>query len=216
LLLIYLALAYLLLPTWWRGYYHGSRWSEVPHVTRTSNGLPGDPVNVALVGTRGEVVRTLLAAGWRPADRTTWRTSVRIAADVLLGRSYPDAPVSNLYLWGRRQDLAFERAAGKSPRRRHHVRLWESAGFEDGRPVWLGAATFDRSVGVSRYTGQVTHHIEPDVDAERDLLLADLQRAGQLVRRYQVPGVGKPWQGRNGGGDRYWTDGTIAVGVLPP
>ena len=160
----------------------------------------------------------MLEAGWQPADRTTFRSSLRICTSTLFNRAYPTAPVSNLFLWGRRQDLAFERAAGKSPRKRHHARFWLSARLDpaEERPLWLGAATFDRSVGVSRYTGQVTHHIDADVDAERDLILRDLDRAGRLARGYKVPGFGKPTRGRNGGGDRYFTDGMVAVAVLAP
>jgi hypothetical protein len=80
--------------------------------------------------------------------------------------------------------------------------------------LWLGAASFDRGVGLSRLTGQVTHHIDPDLDTERDRLMADLERAGQLARRYQQPGVGPTRDGRNAGGDRYVTDGLLSVGVL--
>src|SRR2546427_628383 len=81
-------------------------------------------------------------------------------------------------LW---QDLAFEKPAGRSASRRHHVRFWRSGELgQGGEPLWIGAATFDRSVGLSHRTGQVTHHIAPDVDTERDGLVADLVRAGQL------------------------------------
>ncbi len=118
-------------------------------------------------------------------------------------------------MFGRRQDLAFERPAAKSPKQREHVRFWQWDGHEaDGRPIWLGAATFDRSVGLSHYTGQVTHHIAPDVDAERDRVIADLSKAGLLTRTYQVGGVGPTLSGHNGGGDRYFTDGEIDVGLL--
>ncbi len=87
---------------------------------------------------------------------------------------------------------------------------------KDGRPVWLGAATFDRSVGVSRYTGQITHHIRADIDAERDGLLADLSRAGRLVQVFHVSGIGPTLWGRNGGGDPFHTDGDVLVGVITP
>src|SRR4029453_1657654 len=105
----------------------------------------------------------------RPPIRITWRTSLAIAGSVLFGRADLTAPVGTLLLYDRRQDLAFERAVGPSARQRHYLRLWQSphAGA-DGRPVWLGAATFDRSVGVSHRTGQITHHIAPNIDAERD------------------------------------------------
>jgi hypothetical protein len=124
--------------------------------------------------------------------------------------------VSTQYLWGRPQDLAFEQEVGTSARQRHHVRLWRSPEPESaaGRPFWIGAATFDQGVGFSHRTGQVTHHIAPDVDAERDGLMAALERARQVVRTYQVSGVGPTLVARNGGGDRYYTDGELTVAVL--
>ena len=78
----------------------------------------------------------------------------------------------------------------------------------------MGAATFDRSVGVSHLTGKITHHIAPDVDDERDKLIADFQAHGQMFALYQVTGIGSTLWGRNGGGDRYFTDGELSVGVL--
>jgi hypothetical protein len=215
LLLIYLGLAYLLLPEWWRYHFRHPALATAPKITHTAVGLAGDPLNVALIGTREQVVRALLAAGWYPADPTTFRSSLHIAASVLAGRPYPDAPVSNLYLWGRRQDLAFERPAGRSPRQRHHIRFWRAeTPDEHGVPLWLGAATFDRSVGLSHRTGEITHHIAADVDAERDQLFADLERSGQLRKEFRIRGLGPTNNGRNGNGDRYFTDGEIRVGVL--
>ena len=123
------------------------------------------------------------AAGWYPADPVTLKSSIEIVGSVLLDRPYRDAPVSNLYYLGRREDLAFEKPAGNSADRRHHVRFWKV--LEQGqekRPVWLGAATFDRGVGVSQYTGAITHHIDADIDAERELLAADLEAAAWWTR----------------------------------
>ena len=125
-------------------------------MTQTSDGHPGDPINVALVGSDAEVVRGMAAAGWFPADPITLATSVRIVADSVLRRSDVDAPVSNLFLFSRKQDLAFEEPVGNSPRQRHHVRFWRWEKLYEGRPAWIGAATFDERVGLSHTTGQVT------------------------------------------------------------
>lgn len=215
LLWIYFALAYLLLPSWWRHFGRHPALTEAPKTTRTAEGIAGDPVNVGLAGTRHEVVRALLAAGWWPADPTTLRTSLHITSSVLRSRRYPEAPMSSLYLWERQQDLSFERPVGNSPRQRHHVRFWRAEQRdEEGRPLWLGAATFDRGVGFSHRTGQVTHHIAADVDAERDQLFMDLGQHEQLLEEYRVRGIGPTRLGRNGGGDPYYTDGDIRVGVL--
>ena len=209
---LYLSIAYGLAPALWRHYEHQRGLADKAMTTATSLGIPGDALNVGLEGRRDDVVCAMRAAGWRPADPVTWRSSARIADSVLLRRAYPTAPVSDLFYDGRRQDLAFQKPAGKSPSARHHVRFWEvlDAG-EVGPPVWLGAATFDRSVGVSHFTGQVTHHIGPDIDAERDLLAVDLVGAGLVETSYLVSGIGPTLFARNGGGDRYFTDGEIAV-----
>ena len=162
--------AYLVVPRLWKVYFrHHPSAVEVPRVTRTSDRHPGDPINIALVGSDTELVRAMTAAGWFPADPITFRTSVRIIADSVLRRPDDDAPVSNLFLFSRKQDLAFEQPVGGGPRHRHHVRFWRWDKLYEGRPTWIGAATFDERVGFSHTTGQITHHISPDVDTERNL-----------------------------------------------
>jgi hypothetical protein len=186
-------------------------------VTVTPQGIPGDPLNVGLVGSRTEVIGAMAAAGWHPADPITFKSSVEIGVSVVLRRPYQDAPVSTLVYDGRRQDLAFELPVGQSASRRHHVRLWLIlASGAEGREVWLGAVSFDRGVGLSHDTGQITHHIDPDLDAEREFFIESFSRAGTLSQIYQVSGVAPTLNGRNGGGDRYFTDGEIFIGVLRP
>lgn len=212
---VYWVLAYLVLPALWRHYEHNPAMEDDPKTTEAGIHIPGDPLNVALVGTKEEVIRALLTAGWYPADPLSFKSSMGIAKSVLFNRPDPEAPVSNLFLWGRHQDLAYELPVGTSAKHRNHVRFWQSPETADrGRTLWLGAATFDDSVGVSHTTGEITHHIAPDIDAERDKLMADLKRAGQLSKIYQVTGVGVTMNGRNGGGDWYYTDGEMTVGVV--
>jgi hypothetical protein len=215
LVLVWLVSAYLILPMLWKHYEHHPALEGAPKTTVTAQGIPGDPLNVGLIGTQDEVVEGMLATGWRPADPITFTSSLRISSSVLLGRPYPDAPVSNLFLFGRHQDLAFEKPMGTSARRRHHVRFWRSGALGRGdTPLWIGAATFDTSVGFSHRTGQVTHHIGPDIDAERDSLIAGFAQSGRLTEIFQVTGVGAMLAGRNGGGDLYYTDGELTIGVL--
>jgi hypothetical protein len=211
----YVSLAYGLAPAFWRHYEHQHALADKAMTTTTSLGIPGDALNVGLEGRREDVLCAMRAAGWRPADSVTWRSSAKIVGSVLLRRAYPTAPVSDLIYDGRRQDLAFQKPSGASASTRHHVRLWRAleAG-DEGLPVWLGAATFDRSVGVSHFTGQVTHHVAPDIDAERDFLSSDLAAAGVVETAYWVSGVGPTLFARNGGGDRYFTDGEIAFSRL--
>jgi hypothetical protein len=214
---LWLLAAYLILPALWRHYEHHPALEDAPKTSLTAQGIPGDPLNVGLIGAEHGLVRAMLGSGWNPADPVTMRTSLRIARSVLMDRSYADAPVSPLFVFGRKQDLAFEKTAGKSASHRHHVRFWKSDDLgRDGVPFWIGAVTFDRSVGLSHTTGQITHHIGPDIDAERDGLIGDLVEHGCLAELFQVTGVGATLLGRNGGGDRYSTDGELTVGVLAP
>jgi LssY C-terminus len=208
----YTALAYLALPALWSHYEHQKDLATLPMMTFTAQGIPGDPINVGLVGDDKDVLCAMQAAGWFPADPVTFRSSIEIAGSVLLDRPYRDAPVSNLYYQKRREDLAFEKPDGRSADHRHHVRFWKALDTgEEKRPVWLGAVTFDRSVGVSHYTGAVTHHIDADIDAERQLLADDLNTAGMVEAKYQVTGIGPTFAGHNGGGDLYYTDGEVWI-----
>jgi len=215
LLAAYGLLAYVVLPTLWTHHEHQKGLAGLSMLTRTAQGIPADPMNVGLVGSQADVVCAMHAAGWYPADPITFRSSLKIIGSVLLDRPYPDAPVSTLFYDERREDLAFEKPDGKSADRRNHVRFWKvlETGAE-GRSVWLGAATFDRDVGLNHYTGQLTHHIAPDIDAERERLTAALMAAKVVEAVYEVSGIGPTLNGRNGEGDPYFSDGEIKVSRL--
>ena len=182
LLAIWLLVAYVLVPMCWKMY--ASRHKAItdgPRITTTSAGIHGDPLNLSFIGDENDLVSAMLAAGWYPADPITLKSSLRIAESTIFHRPYIDAPVSNLMLFGRKEDLAFEKPVGNDARQRHHVRFWQvPAQSDSGKPYWLGAITFDHSVGFSHTTGQITHHIAPDVDTERDGLIVDLQRASKV------------------------------------
>ena len=215
--LVYFVVAYLIMPGLWSHHEHQPGLAAKPAVTTTPSGIPGDPLNVGLVGGKQDVILSLAKAGWYPADPITLKSSLEIAGSVVFDRPYAEAPVSTLIYEGRKQDLAFEKPIGGSADRRNHVRFWMvlEKGAE-GRPVWLGSATLDQSVGLNQYTGQFTHHISPDVDAERDRLIGELVAAKMVTTLYSVSGVGPTLNGRNGEGDRYFTDGEIHMAVLSP
>src|SRR4029453_2358482 len=98
------------------------------------------------------------AAQWHPADPLTLRSCLEIAAATVFERPYDDAPVSSLYLRGRKEDLAFEQPVGPDPQQRHHVRFWQSDKLDaTGRPAWAGAAAYDKGGGLSHTTRGVTH-----------------------------------------------------------
>ncbi len=183
--------------------------------TRTSDGLLGDPVNLAFRGEEAQLHQTMRQAGWTLADEVTLESAWRIVAATLRRRSYPHAPVSPLLLFGRQQDFAYQQEVNKTPGKRHHVRFWRCPQgwmLPGGHRVdWLAGATFDRAVGFSLFTLQITHKIDADIDVERDYvtrsLLTTVPGSGLTVLKDFTTG----YHSRNGGGDSIHTDGDLPV-----
>jgi len=215
LVLFYVLVAYLVLPRLHRmltylylpGYFIGR--------ARTSDGLLGDPVNLAVIGDVARLHTAMTAAGWTQADPVTLRSSIRIITSTLSRRSYPEAPVSPLLLFDRQQDFAYQQEAEGSPSARHHVRFWRCPDdwmLPGGYAVdWVAAGTYDRSVGLSLLTFQVTHRIARDIDAERDYIAGALHRAAPGAEVRVIRNFSTGYHSRNGGGDRIVTDGDLPV-----
>lgn len=185
-----------------------------PLTTLNRNGKPGDPINMQISSTNGQIGAAFGSAGWYRADEIDFITSARISIDSILGRAYSTAPVSNLYLYGRKEDMAFERP-GHNVRQRDHIRLWNTnRGGSDSRPIWIGSATKDVKVELSKTNHLPTHCIAPDLDDERDLVVSELAQTGFVVEDTTRPGFGKETDGFNGGGDPYFTGGQVAVLTL--
>lgn len=182
---------------------------------RTNEGLLGDPVNLAVMGTEDALLRTMRDAGWTRADDLSFRTGFRLVRDTLLRRRYPAAPVSPLFLFTRRQDLAFEQEIVGKPSRRHHVRFWRcpEGWYMPGglRVDWVGAGTYDRSVGFSAFTLQITHKIGENTDLERDHVLQTMEQADGVTSVRWVQDYFSGYHARNGGGDAISTDGNLPV-----
>jgi hypothetical protein len=178
------------------------------------DGQESDPLNLRIIATPAQLGSAFAEAGWYRADELTFVTAARITFDALLARTYSTAPVSDLFLYGRQQDFAFERP-GRNVRERDHVRFWDT-GLRaiDGRPLWVGAATRDISLRLAQRTRLPTHRISPNVDAERDVIVEAIVGAGWVIQQEMVPGFGVPTERTNGFGDWYSTDGQVAVLVL--
>jgi hypothetical protein len=113
---------------------------RVPSYTITGDGLPGDPVNVALIGTLQQLRAAFAALGWSEADRLSLASSWGMIRAFVFNSPYPSVPFSTLYLFGRGQDIGFQKAIDNSPRKRHHIRFW-ALSLTRARDTW-GAADF--------------------------------------------------------------------------
>jgi hypothetical protein len=187
---------------------------------RTGDGVLGDPVNLAVVGPAEELRHAMTTAGWVEADPVTPRTAWRTLESTVLGRSYPAAPVSSLYVFGNRQDMAFQREIEGNPRKRHHVRFWKCPDgwmLPGGLAVdWVGAGTYDRSVGLSLFTFQITHKIADRTDEERDFIIETLRAANAVESVHVIRNFSSGYHHRNGGGDAIRTDGHLPIIDLNP
>ena len=179
---------------------------RVPSYTITGDGLPGDPVNLALVGTLQQLRSAFAISGWSEADRLGLASSWGMIRAFVLNSPYPTAPFSTLYLFGRGQDIGFQKAIDDSPRKRHHIRFWAlspsraqatwgDAGFwqnterppDNERVLWVGAGTRDTGLSFTRLSFQITHATDSDTNAERDHIIAELtkNRTIEAVTNYQ-------------------------------
>lgn len=226
----YAVAAYLILPRAIRLGAHILNRRRVPSYTLTSDGLPGDPVNLILIGTFDELQRAFVQAGWTQADLLGIGSSWKMACAFVLNRPYPTAPFSTLYLFNRGQDVGFQRSIDDSPRKRHHVRFWgisieraeetiDTAAFwlTSSRPantervMWIGAATKDIGLSLTRLSFQLTHATDADTNAEREFVvraLTDHEGIGPV--RYHLAGERLSL----GTVNRYVSDGLVAVAEL--
>jgi len=165
---------------------------------------------MVFVGKKEQILQSFHKAGWLIPDPITPQTAEKIAAASLAHRSYPTAPVSNLYVFGRVQDLAFEKPTN-DVQNRGHIRLWKTGILIGGQLAWVGQASYDHGIELSGTNHLPTHHIAPTVDLERNTVGADLEKTG-LVKD-EVYGAFTPpiVYARNGGGDYYESDGDVLV-----
>jgi hypothetical protein len=173
--------------------------NHVPRYTITGDGLPGDPVNLALIGNLKQLRAAFAAAGWSGADSLGLKSSLRMVRAFVLNTPYPTAPFSTLYLFGRGQDTGFQKAIDDSPRKRHHIRFWAMSIAEAKATVgtasfwlntdipsaeetvlWVGAGTRDTGLGFTKMTFKISHATDSDTNAERDFIAGELARTGEI------------------------------------
>jgi hypothetical protein len=184
---------------------------ELPCCTTDASGQgQGDPLNVVLVGTGEDSLAALISSGWSLTEAITAESVRKMVGAAIAEKSYITAPVSSLYLFGRKQDIAVQR--GRSTiSQRNHMRLWLAPFRHQGLPVWVGQVSRDIGVKMTRKSPTLTTHvIDPVVDESREYLLQSLVYRESVSEFVFVRGVGeasidKPRQ--NLAGDPYFTDG---------
>lgn len=201
ILATYAFIAYAGLPALVRVYQALHKTNHLPTRSIAGDGWALDPINLVVIAkSERDFVRAMHKAGWVEPDPLTLRSGFKMMYSVLFSRSYPTAPFSATYVFGRKQDLAFQIEIGDNPKDRHHVRFWrlgttildddhEHITFWKGllnkfiskkKEVWIGAASLERGLTFTRRTLQITHRQQGDTDAERVYLVESLKDAHTL------------------------------------
>jgi hypothetical protein len=185
---------------------------DAPQRASGKNQQPGDPLNLVFIGNAEAIRGAFREAGWSEAEKVSsksvWETVRAVAAD----KGYAAAPVSQLFLYERPEDLAFEKMLNTFMKR-HHLRVWRSpATTRDGREIWLGAATHDTGLDVR--PGVVSHAIDPDLDAERAKVGADLLVTGRVHAQQLVARPNPLREGLTATGAYWRTDGQLLATEL--
>ena len=172
----------------------------------------GDPLNIAVVGDIQDVYYAFLRAGWDETETVYGGSTWRLIQSSLFGSENRYSPVSALYVFGRAQDLALQKARSNIVQR-NHLRLWLTPMRYDGKHVFIGQISRDIGIRLTRKT-ITTHKIDGNVDETREYLTEDLAYAQSLAKFGFVHGVGEASYDeprKNLTGDPYFTDGLRVV-----
>lgn len=211
----YVIAAYAIIPFVWRMLRALFPIQHLPLYCVTPDGFASDPLNIGLVGSRKQLIKTMAIAGWHQVKPTTPRTIVTMIFAILFKRSYPGTPISNLYLFGRKQDIGFEIQLAEEGRgHRHHIRFWATTlnDIQDvdnakiksrsrkeqniaDRLLWAGAASRDIGITLAKGNFQLTHAVAPNTNRERSLIVRQLESKGlaeevttiRLYHAYRLP-----------------------------
>lgn len=188
--------------------------ADLPCCTKAEDGTYGDPLNLAFVGLIDDVRAALISQHWDVTAEISSSSIRRIMTAFIFGSRYRYAPVSDLYVFGREQDMSFQKARAVIDER-NHIRLWLAPVSYQGIPVWVGHISRDAGVKFSgRFWPPTTHVIDPAVDearfyVEQDLLYSQRVEKIGLVEGVSAASVDAPRF--NAEGDPYFTDGRRAV-----
>lgn len=230
ILITYGVAAYILIPVCIRLWRIFLPPKHLPLYCITPDGFASDPLNIGIISTRRELIIAMEKAGWHQSDPKTVATISKQIFTIVFGRKYLRSPMSNLYLFGRKQDIAFTRPVKKTNLNRHHVRFWATTFDDDTRLsphsihwhnrkahvhgdelLWVGAASLDVGLMPIRHNLQLTHMVDPDTNKERELIARGIKRTSNVVKVDQIK-LGDPYTLVN----RTWrgelnTDGVMKV-----
>lgn len=205
-IITYIIAAYFILPLTIHLIVIITRAGRIPKFTLAKDGLIGDPVNIIFYGNKEKLLKAFEMIGWKEADKLNFNTGFKMIKSIILNKPYPRAPFSDLYLFGRRQDIGLQEDVNNNPIKRHHIRFW-AGNFDviinpedvdlwsrknnidvDKADVWIASASYDMGLGFKSLTYQFTHRVDHHVDIERDYIIKLLEDKNLIdsVNKYEA------------------------------
>lgn len=194
--------------------------AELPCCSRNESGDDdGDPLNIVVIGSGANIMHSLARAGWSFTHRISLESVTRLVGASLSNQPYPVAPVSDLFLFDRKQDFALQRPRPNIAQR-NHLRLWLAPFTFEGQDIWVGQISRDIGVKLtSKSASLTTHIIDPNVDLAREYLLHSLLAGGFVDSFGFVSGAVTATMedpANNLVEDPYFSDGKRLVVILSP
>jgi len=188
---------------------------KIPRRISDKDKNPGDMVNILLVGSEEEVVKTFTTAEWVHVDQSVETTILAGLKDTFAKKDYLTMPMSTLYLFDRPQDYGFAHGEPvKVMMSRNHLRVWKSPYQVNGRPLWCVAATHDIGFERDQRNNGLTHKIDPAIDGEREYVNQTLSSTGLVASRGHVTPSNPLITAKTATGGEFHSDGRILVLVL--
>ena len=180
----------------------------------SGEGREGDMLNLVFVAEQEDLQDAFERAGWVKTDK--WKLAF-VWHLMRHGTSDMRLPMARFYLFGRVQDYSYALPDPKAVvSRRHHLRIWKTDFTQDGTPIWAGAATHDVAIEVAKRGRLINHRIDPEVDAERDFIGANLTDTSSVSRQEYLHGADPVFQAQTASGEGYHSDSRILLLDLHP
>ncbi|MBN1325884.1 LssY C-terminal domain-containing protein [Candidatus Falkowbacteria bacterium] len=182
--------------------------NNLPKYSETLIGTMQEPLQfIILAKNENDFINIFTKAGWHLAEEPDIFSVLKIAKYAAFNEEYLTAPMTPSFWDGEVHESGFQKPTEtNSVRSRHHVRFWKTnITSVDGKKVYVGTASLDTNI-----KWIVVHKIDPNIDAEREIIFKNLLDTG-LIKQYQKEQFVTPFLGENFARDQFFTDGQIYV-----
>ncbi len=166
-----------------------------------------EPISFIVVGDEEQLIKLFTAAGWSRAENPNFKNFLKLSSAIAKNISYPTAPMTPSFYQSKTNNLGFEKSTDlNTARQRHHTRYWKTNYKINNADVWVATASFDQGVELGPVIQLPVHKINPNIDAEREFIMADFEKTS-LIGSYQKIDLVGETNGTNAAGNNFTTDG---------